>query len=94
MGDGKAAEKERIPYNFDDVIGSKQKKKQGDHYADTPGLTGSDVKKARQSVCQRNVIHKSTVLLFYRNVNTTLLPFYGMPIDSLQLKQPPRSGPA
>jgi hypothetical protein len=45
MVDRKAAEKERVPYNFDDVIGGEQKKKEGDRNADTPGLAGSDVKK-------------------------------------------------
>ena len=57
IADGKVAEKERVPYNFDDVIGGEQEKKQGGHNADTPGLAGPDVKKARQSVCQRKVIH-------------------------------------
>ena len=46
MADGKAAEKERVSYNFDDVIGGEQEKKKGGHHADTPGLAGSDVKKA------------------------------------------------
>jgi hypothetical protein len=59
IANGKAAEKESVPYNLDDVIGGKQKKKKGDHNADTPGLTGSNVKKARQSVCQRKVIHQN-----------------------------------
>jgi hypothetical protein len=58
IGDGKATEKERVPYNFDDVIGGEQEKKKGGHHADTPGLAGPDVEKARQSVCQRNVIHE------------------------------------
>ena len=52
MVDRKVAEKERIPGNFDDVISGQEKKKQGHHNAHTPGLPGSDIKKARQSVCQ------------------------------------------
>ena len=72
MADGKAAEKERVSYNFDDVIGGEQKKQQAGHYADTAGLPGSDIKKARQSVCQRNVIHQNLIiLLFCRDVNAT-----------------------
>jgi hypothetical protein len=48
----KVQKKSRVPYNFDDVIGGQQKKKQGDHNADAPGLTRPDVKKTRQSACQ------------------------------------------
>jgi hypothetical protein len=59
MGDGEAAEKKRVSYNFDDVVGGEQEKKKSDHHADTPGLAGPDVKKARQSVCQRKGIHKN-----------------------------------
>lgn len=65
MADGKAAEKERVSYNFDDVVSREQKKKKGDHQNDTPGLTGSDVKKARQSVCQIKALHKTLVVLLF-----------------------------
>src|SRR4030095_2853195 len=58
IGDGKAAEKERVPYNFDDVVGGEQEKKKRGHHADTPGLAGPDVKKARQNIGQRKVIHE------------------------------------
>jgi hypothetical protein len=46
MVERKAAEEERVPYNFDDVVSREQKKQQGDHQNNTPGLTGSDVKKS------------------------------------------------
>jgi len=52
MVNRKVAEKERIPCNFGDVISGQQKKKQADHNAHTPGLSGSDIKKARQRVGQ------------------------------------------
>ena len=58
IADGKTAEKESVSYNFDDIIGGEQEKEKRDHNADTPGLAGADVKKARQSVCQRKVIHQ------------------------------------
>ena len=88
MADGKAAEKERVPDNFDDVIGCEEEKEKGDHHADTPGLAGSDVKKARQSACQRKVIHRLIVLVFYRNVNATPFPFYGASPAQAKLHSP------
>jgi hypothetical protein len=84
MADGKVRQKERVPYIFDNVIGCEYKEKKGDYDANTLGLARSDVEKARQSVGQNKAIHKKlTVLLLCRDVNTTVLPFYGMPIDSL-----------
>jgi hypothetical protein len=61
MADGEAAEEEGVSYNFDDVVGGEQEKQQAGHPGGTPGLAGSDVKKARQSVCQRNVIHNDSI---------------------------------
>ncbi len=71
------------------LLAASRKKRRETIPADTPGLAGPDIQRTRATKClsDKSGSQKLIVLLFLRirrDVNATLLPFYGMSIDSLK----------